>query len=50
MVDVIWFLGYALHQPNVKYPSEIILNGFTDAGNILNQPQYETSDINTREE
>lgn len=33
VASVIWFLGYARHQPNIKYPSNALLECIQDAGN-----------------
>ncbi|KYN28329.1 hypothetical protein ALC57_02254 [Trachymyrmex cornetzi] len=32
ITSVLWFLGYARHQPNVKYPSTGLLDNIADAG------------------
>lgn len=39
VASVIWFLGYARHQPNIKYPSTRLLDNIRDAGNRHNQDQ-----------
>lgn len=41
IASVIWFLGYARHQANMRYPSDAILHAVVDAGgrnnnNVLN--------------
>ena len=36
VASVIWFLGYARHQPNQHYPQETILNEVSDTGNRNN--------------
>lgn len=36
---VIWYLGYARHQANVKYPSNDLLHSVNDAGNRINIAQ-----------
>lgn len=33
VASVLWYLSYARHQPNVKYPSTALLENITDAGN-----------------
>lgn len=53
IASVLWFLGYARHQPRVKYPNAILLNYITDAGhrphkrNILEMKRIdEIQDVN----
>jgi hypothetical protein len=31
VASVLWYLGYARHQPNVRYPSSSLLNKILDA-------------------
>lgn len=33
VASVLWFLGWARHQQNIKYPSRALLNYILDAGN-----------------
>ena len=39
VASVLWFLGYARHQPNTKYPSVTLLNHIKDAANRYNQDE-----------
>lgn len=32
IASTLWFLGYARHQPNIKYPSTAILENIADVG------------------
>lgn len=33
VASILWYLGYARHQPNIKYPDESLLNTTLDAAN-----------------
>ena len=33
VTSILWFLGFARHQENVKYPDKSLLNNFIDTAN-----------------
>ena len=41
VASILWYLGYARHQPRVKYPNGSLLNMTADAANRANQENVE---------
>lgn len=42
IASVLWFLGYARHQANIRYPSTKLLESIEDAGN---RPQQQDQNL-----
>ena len=45
VASIVWYLGWARHQQNVKYPSAVLLRYILDAGNRLNNNEPQEDEL-----